>query len=94
MDENLNHASTSILIGCGVISILLCIARFTALKGSDAYSTEVFGFLFFGVGYLLLGLSRKNTHYADRQKLFSSLAMIALLLGTALVSFYTYNSLK
>ena len=94
MDENRNNASTSILIGCGVISILLSLVRFTILKGANIDSTESFGFLFFGVGYLLLGLSRKNSQNADRHRLFSNLATISLVIGTVIVGYYTFGSLK
>ena len=94
MDENRKGTANSIFIGCGVLSILLAVIWFTILRFSANDVAETVGFFFFGLGYLLLGLSRTNARNADRQTLYSNATTIALVLGTLFVSYWTYTFLS
>ena len=93
MTDQKNAASTSILIGCGVISGLLAVLLLVVKRDSAEFA-ESFGYLFFGAGYLLLGLSRKNSGTPERQGLFVNLASIFLVAGTLVVGYYTLGNLK
>jgi hypothetical protein len=77
--------------------ILLSLIHFIVLNLIGKSNWESLGSFFLGVGYLLLGLSRKHEDASDRKRSLSNLAYVALILGTVFVAFYTFyilDSLK